>query len=595
VGADLRLLWRVAPFAKPWRRPLIASLALLPLASALQLTQPWILKHVIDGPIADRDPAALPGMAGLFLSAVLTLYVVQFLQQYSAQVAGQGIVHELRIAVHRHLLSLHARYFQSHPAGRLLQRVTGDIEGIGEMFASGFLTLFADLVLLLGICVALLVLNWRLAIVAFVAIPPLLVVSTWFQGRLRDAYREIRSRVSVLSAYLQERIGGVPVIQLFAQEERTRKEFDQHSRELIEVNLRSIRLDAVLFAFVDGMSHFVTAVLVAWAARPVVDGLLSFGALVAFLDYVGRFFQPIRDLSEKFATMQSGLASAERVFQLLDTDERLSVLEPTHVPGEVRGGVRMEGVTFAYDGKAPVLRGVDLEIHPGERVAFVGATGAGKSTTLRLIQRIHDPQEGAIRIDGVDVRHWASKELRRAVGVLPQEVFLFMGTVRENVGLGAPGVEDEAIWTALRRVGADDVVRRLGGLDAVLLERGGNLSAGERQLLAFARVLVANPRILVLDEATANVDSFAEERVQHAVAETMAGRTTLVVAHRLSTIQQVDRIAVVDDGRIAELGTHQELLALGGLYRRLYEGYWGAEPGPAGQDAATPAVLPSAG
>jgi len=571
---DWELLLRIASFAKPHWRPLLASLVLMPIFAAMQLVQPYLIKVAIDGPIAEGDPSGLLPIACLLLVVMVSGYTLQFISSYASHVGGQAIVHDLRSAVHRHLISLRARYFQKHPAGRLLTRCTNDVEGIGEMFAAGFLTLFGDLALLLGICVALVLLNWKLALFTLATMPILLGVSQWFQLHLRQTYRALRRRVAVLNSYLQERISGIRVIQLFTREERSLEEFDARNDELMSENFRSIRLDAALFAFVDGMGHLVTAGLVWWAAGPIVEGALTFGALVAFLDYVGRFFQPIRDLSQKVAVLQSGLASSERVFALLDeTDqvpERLGAgpLEP----GD--GAIQFEGVHFAYVADEPVLRGLDLSIRAGEKLALLGVTGAGKSTALRLINRGYDVDRGTLSIDGVNVLDWPVDVLRRKVGVVLQDVFLFAGSVRENVGLGDAAIEDAALWAALHQVGVAEVVERLGGLDASVGERGVRLSAGERQLLAFARVLVYDPAILLLDEATSNVDSFAEERIQHAIETTMAGRTTVVVAHRLSTIQQVDRVAVLRGGELAELGTHRELLASDGIYKKLYETYF---------------------
>jgi len=571
---DLPLLKRLVPFAWNHRKPLGISLLLLPASAGMQLVPPWLIKRAIDGPIKAGESAGLAPIALLLLGALLVQYTLQFLQSYSMHLGGQGIVHDLRVAVHGHLLTLHDRYFRKHPAGRLLTRCTNDVEGIGEMFASGFLTLFADLLLLLGICVALVVLNWKLALVTFAVMPALFLVSRWFQVALRGAYREIRAKVSVLNAYLQERISGIRVIQLFAREDKALTEFREKSWELMNTHLRSIKLDASLFAFVDGMSYLVTALLFWWAAGPVLDETLTLGALVAFVDYVRRFFQPIRDLSQKFATLQAGLASAERVFTLLDEDDQIPVVDEPVDLGTVEGRITFEDVHFAYVDDEPVLRGLHLDVAAGEKVALLGVTGAGKSTALRLINRTYDVGSGVVRLDGVDVREAHPAELRGAIGVVLQDVMLFKGSIRENLTLGVPGVDDAVLWTALERVGARAVVARLGGLDAELTERGRNLSAGERQLVAFARVLVYDPRVLVLDEATSNVDTFAEERIQHAVAEAMEGRTSIVVAHRLSTIQQVDRIVVLKGGRVAEEGTHAELMELGGLYRRLYENYY---------------------
>lgn len=573
---DWPLLRRIAPFGWAHRKPLGLALLLLPASAGIQLIPPWLIKQAIDGPIASGAAKGLGPIALLLLGALVLQYTLQFVQSYAMHLAGQGIVHDLRVAVHGHLLTLHDRYFRKNPAGRLLTRCTSDVEGIGEMFASGFLTLFADLLLLAGICVALVVLNWKLALVTFAVLPALFMVSRWFQSALRGAYREIRARVSVLNAYLQERISGIQIIQLFAKEEKALTEFRERSGELMNTHLKSIKLDASLFAFVDMMSYLVTALLLWWAAGSIVDDALTLGALVAFLDYVRRFFQPIRDLSQKFATMQSGLASAERVFGLLDEQERIPVdAEPQRL-GEVRGHIRFENVEFTYIEDEPVLRGLTLEVAAGEKVALLGVTGAGKSTALRLINRTYDVDAGSVSLDGVDVRRLHPRELREAIGVVLQQVVLFMGSVRSNLTLGDTGVADEVLWTAVDRVGARAIVERLGGLDAALAEGGRNLSAGERQLLAFARVLVYDPRVLVLDEATSNVDTFSEERIQHAVAEAMEGRTAIVVAHRLSTIQQVDRIVVLKGGRVAEQGSHAELMEADGLYRKLYENYYSA-------------------
>ena len=575
-GLDWDLLKRIGRFAKPHWKVLAISLSILPITSVLQLVQPWLIKNAIDGPIASGDPSGLVPIATALFAVLMGNYTLQFIGSYASHIGGQGIVHDLRVGVHGHLLTLHDRYFQRNPAGRLLTRCTSDVEGIGEMFAAGFLTLFGDVVLLVGICVALLLLDWKLALVTFAALPVLIGVSQWFQAALRSTYRELRRRVAELNSYLQERISGIKIIQLFAREARTYDEFQSHNAELMSENFRSIRLDAMLFAFVDAMAHLVTALLIAWAAQPIVDGALSFGALVAFLDYVSRFFQPIRDLSQKVATLQSGLASSERVFSLLDETERVAEPEGGGHDVSVEGSISYERVHFAYKADEPVLRGLDLEVKAGEKVALLGVTGAGKTTALRLLSRVYDPGRGRVLLDGVPVTDWSVRRLRRSVGVVLQDVFLFMGSVRDNITLNDESIDDERVWASLEQVGAGDLVRRIGGLDADLSERGGNLSAGERQLLAFARVMAYDPAILLLDEATSNVDTFAEAVIQEAIAKAMEGRTTLVVAHRLSTIQQVDRVAVLHQGALAEIGTHRELLSADGLYRRLYETYFAA-------------------
>ncbi len=569
---DREILLRLAKVARPYAVPLGGALLLLPLTAAVELVQPWLFKAGIDGPIAERNPQGLLPLAGILCLAMGVEFSLRFVQTWWMQRAGQHMVHDLRVAVHRHLLTLSESFYQRHPAGRLLTRVTGDAEGIGEMFASGFLTLLGDAVYLTGIGVALLLLDRDLALLTFLVLPILAVISQWFRGLLRGAYRDIRAQIAEVNGFLQERVSGVRVVQLFAREKASYQEFVDRNKDYMDASLRSIRYDALLFAVVDMLNSVVVALLLAYGARSITGHQLSVGALVAFLQYIDKFFVPIRDLSIKFAVMQSGMASAERIFGLLDETDRLPDGGGT-VP-EAQGVVEFRDVRFGYSPGQDVIQGLDLRLQPGEKVALLGATGAGKSTVLSLLNRTHDVGSGSILVDGLDVREWPMQALRRRVGVVLQDVFLFAGTVRDNLQPADEPISDEVLWKALRLAGAEAVVTRLGGLEGRIREGGNNMSAGERQMLAFARVLVFDPQVLVLDEATSNVDSFAEAQVQEAIRTAMASRTALVVAHRLSTIAEVDRIVVLKEGRKVEEGTHEQLMARGGLYRSLYELYF---------------------
>jgi len=480
---------------------------------------------------------------------------------------------DLRLQIFQHLQRLGIPYFDRHPVGRLMTRVTSDVETLNELFSSGVVTVFGDLFTIAAIMIMMLVTDWRLALVAFAVIPLVWLTVTLFRRYVRDTFREIRYRVARLNSFLQEHISGIRVVQLFGREAETSRRFRVVNDEHLRAHLRSITVYAVFFPAIEVLTAVALALLLWYGGLKTLEGTLTVGVLAAFIQLTRRFFQPLQDLSEKFNLLQSAMASSERVFALLD--EPVTVPEPSSprsLPRPLRGEVRFEGVWFRYSADGPwVLRDVSFVASPGKTVALVGHTGAGKTTVVNLLLRFYDPDRGRITVDGVDIRELSTAELRSAIGFVQQDLFLFTGDILHNLTLGAP-IAADAARRAAERVGADRFIERLpSGYGHRLGERGRNLSVGERQLLSFARALALDPRILVLDEATSSVDAEAEAQIQRAIAELMAGRTSLVVAHRLSTILHADEILVMHHGEIRERGTHRELLAAGGLYERLYQ------------------------
>ena len=577
---DGRLMARLWAVTRPHRPLMLLSMALFPLAAAAELVQPYLVKVAIDDHILKRDWAGLGRMALLFLLTLVALYLLRAAQSYVTQITGQRVMHDLREALFVHLQRMHAGYFDRNPVGRLMTRVLNDVEAINELFTSGVAAVVGDVVMLAGVVVILLSMNWRLALVTFALVPVLVLAAGYFRVKARESYRLVRTRLARLNAFLQESLQGITVIQLFAREREEGRLFGELNGDLRHAQFRSTLFEASLYAGVEALGSIAVALLVWYGGGQVMTGALTFGGLVAFLEYTGRFFLPIRDLGAKYTVMQAAMVSSERVFGLLDTPPEIttpagakasgpaSAAGPADVPA-----VELRNVWFAYHGEQWVLRDCSFTVGRGEHVALVGPTGEGKSTIARLMTRAYDVTRGQVLVDGVDVREWDLTALRRHVGLIPQEVFLFAGTVESNLTLGRDGAVPEAeVERALARANAARLVDALpGGLAEEIRERGVNLSGGQRQLLAIARALIYNPRVLAMDEATSSVDVESEALIRTAMGELLEGRASLVIAHRLSTIQSADRILVLHRGRVRESGRHAELLAAQGLYARLYE------------------------
>jgi ATP-binding cassette, subfamily B, multidrug efflux pump len=570
---DATLLRRLLRYLRPYRWLAGGAVLLLLVQSGLALIGPRLTERALDVAIPHRDVGLLSLLAGLYLATLLFELVVEYGGAVLTAFVGQRVMYDLRMEIFGHLQRLSVTYFDRNPVGRLMTRVTSDVETLNELFSSGVVTIFGDVFTLVAIMGMMLVIDVKLALVTFAVIPLVWLTAAIFRRRVRDAFRDIRYRLARLNSFLQERLSGMRVVQLFGREVDSARRFGELNREHLGAHLRSITVYAIFFPVVEVLTAVAMALLLWYGGLRVLDETLTVGVLAAFIQYTRRFFQPLQDLSEKFNLLQSAMASSERVFGLLD--EPLTVREPASpaaLPRPVRGEVRFEGVWFRYSPDGPwVLRDISFTASPGRTLALVGHTGAGKTTIVNLLLRFYDPERGRITVDGVDIRDLTTADLRSAIGFVQQDLFLFTGDILHNLTLGAP-ISREAARLAAGRVGADRFIERLpSGYEHRLGERGRNLSVGERQLLSFARALALDPRILVLDEATSSVDAEAEAQIQRAIAELMAGRTSLVVAHRLSTILHADEILVLHHGEIRERGTHRELLAAGGLYERLYQ------------------------
>jgi ATP-binding cassette, subfamily B, multidrug efflux pump len=573
AGYDAALLRRLVRYLRPYRWLATGAVLLLLLQSGLALVGPRLTEQALDVAIPGKDMGLLGLLAGLYVATLLLELTAEYGGLLLTTFVGQRVMYDLRMEIFAHLQRLSVSYFDRNPVGRLMTRVTSDVETLNELFSSGVVTIFGDVFTLLAIMAMMLVIDVKLALVTFAVIPLVWLTAAIFRRSVRDAFRDIRYRLARLNAYLQERLSGMRVVQLFGREEASAERFAELNREHLAAHLRSITIYAIFFPVVEVLTAVAMALLLWYGGLRVLDGTLTVGILAAFIQYTRRFFQPLQDLSEKFNLLQSAMASSERVFALLD--EPVTVPEPASprpLPRPLRGEVRFEGVWFRYSADGPwVLRDVSFVASPGKTVALVGHTGAGKTTVVNLLLRFYDPDRGRITVDGVDIRELTTADLRSAIGFVQQDLFLFTGDILHNLTLGAP-ITVDAARRAAERVGADRFIERLpSGYGHRLGERGRNLSVGERQLLSFARALALDPRILVLDEATSSVDAEAEAQIQRAIAELMAGRTSLVVAHRLSTILHADEILVMHHGEIRERGTHRELLAAGGLYERLYQ------------------------
>ena len=583
---DARLMRRLLRYLRPYRRLVAMALVCILLYSVVAALGPFYTKVAVDRYLKQdatqptpldnflsTDPfTGISQLAALYLVTLLVGFVLQYLQTYLLQITGQKLMFDLRMEIFGHLQRMHMAFFDRNPVGRLVTRVTTDVNVLNETFTSGVVTIFGDVLTLVLIMAVMLKMNARLALVTFAVLPLIILVTRWFRSRVRTSYRQIRTAIARINAYLQEHITGMMVLQLFNREEKSYSEFEAVNKRHMLAFKDAIFAHALFYPLVEILSSTAVALVLWYGGLQTFTGGITLGVVVAFIQYSQRFYRPIMDLSEKYNVLQEAMASSERVFKLLDTPAEVVAPAKPVQPVTTLGRIEFRDVWFAYNEPEWVLQDVSFTVEPGQTVALVGHTGAGKTTVISLLLRFYDLQKGQILLDGVDIREMDLQELRRYFGVVLQDPFLFSGTLESNIRLGSAHVAMEEVERAAAEVNLADFIESLpGGYQEEVRERGSTLSTGQKQLVSFARALAHSPRVLILDEATSSVDTETEQRVRDALQKMVHGRTSLVIAHRLSTIQSADRIAVFHKGRLRESGTHQELLAQRGIYWKLYQ------------------------
>jgi len=568
---DSRLLGRLAKYMRPYQGIFWVSVVLTILLAAVAPALPMLIEYTLDNYILNGQYKGLNSMLIVMLALLVAQTIIRYFHTLMTNTLGQSVIRDIRIQVFEHITNLRLKYFDNTPIGRLITRTISDLETIANIFSEGLIQIIGDLLQLVVILGVMFYTDWRLTMIILIPMPLMLWATYIFKEAMKSAFQDVRLWVSNLNTFLQEHISGMAVIQYFAREEQEMKKFDAINKEHRNAHVRANWYFSIFFPVLEIIIAIATGLLVWYGSKQVLADVISPGVVVAFLMYINMIFRPIRELIDKFNTLQMGMVSAERIFEVLDTNE-FTPNTGTYRPEHIRGAIEFKNVWFAYNDEKWVLKDVSFKVQPGETLALVGATGAGKSSTINILSRFYEIQKGQILLDGVDIRDYELTFLRKNISTVLQDVFLFSDTVKNNITLQNPHITDEQIINAAKRVGAYDFIMRLPtGLDYKVQERGATLSAGQAQLVSFIRALVHDPRILILDEATSSIDTETEILIQSAIDNLMEGRTAIVIAHRLSTIQKADKIIVLEKGEMKEMGSHQELLALDGYYRKLYD------------------------
>lgn len=567
-----KILRRLLSYLRPYKWYILLALILTVAISALSAIRPRLTPLAIDDKIPKGDIPGLQMIALILLGTLLLQGVIQYAMTYLTSWIGQKIIFDLRKNIYKHIINLNVKFFDTSPIGRLVTRVTNDVDVLYEVFSSGLVSALGDIFSIVWILVFMFSLDVNLSLLVLSVLPLLIYATSVFRKKVRDAYRKIRLLIARINSYIQEHISGITIVQLFGKEKKTIEDFEKINQEHTRENKRSITYYAIFFPIVELLGAISTGFIIWFGGEQVLRDVVTVGVIISFLQYTEMFFRPIRDLSEKYNILQTAMASSEKIFELLDTkSDVVDIANAREIP-EVNGEIEFKNVSFAYNDDNYVLKNISFKINKGEKVAFVGATGAGKTTIINLINRFYDVKSGEILLDGINITKFRQSDLRRNIKVVLQDVFLFSGDIKYNVNLGNANISDEKIYEALENVGIGEYVNSLPGkIYHKVNERGSSLSVGQRQLISFARALSFDPKILILDEATSNVDTETEQLIQKAIQKLISGRTSIIIAHRLSTIQSCDKIIVMHKGEIKEMGTHQQLLAKNGLYYKLYQ------------------------